>query len=555
MSKLIDGQLFCAMVIEGALSIEEKKEQANELNVFPVPDGDTGTNMSLTMASARAEMTKLQAQAPTLAKASEATASALLRGARGNSGVILSLLFRGMSKHLKKCETAKGADIALALNEGVQAAYKAVMKPAEGTILTVSRVAAQHVLELCQSNPEAECGEVLRAAIDRGNEALAETTHQNPVLEKAGVVDAGGFGFLAVLSGMYDAYNGIHRERDFKPAEPAAPTGATFSEIKDEDITFTYCTEFIAERRDKSRNVQRLRSFLDSIGDSLVVVEDDDIIKVHVHTDQPNEALAAGLKFGQLLTVKIENMRQQHSAKIVEEAAGLESSARKIAEPEKKYGFVSVAAGSGLVSVFRDLGVDEVVQGGQTMNPSTDDILHAIDAVPAEIVFVLPNNKNIIMAAEQAVPLCETKTVVIIPTKNIPQGISAMLSFDEGSELDENREAMLDAAANVRSGQVTYAARNSDFDGKKIKEGEYLSLLESKLCANGKKLDDVVKKMVREMMRKQSVSFVNIIYGEDMTEEDAQRMEKIVLKEAPEAEVTIINGGQPVYYFIISAEG
>ena len=555
MSKLIDGQLFCAMVIEGALSIEEKKEQANELNVFPVPDGDTGTNMSLTMASARAEMTKLQEQAPTLAKASEATASALLRGARGNSGVILSLLFRGMSKHLKKCETAKGSDIALALNEGVQAAYKAVMKPAEGTILTVSRVAAQHVLELCQSNPDAECGEVLRAAIDRGNEALAETTHQNPVLEKAGVVDAGGFGFLAVLSGMYDAYNGIHRERDIKPAEPSAPSGATFSDIKDEDITFTYCTEFIAERRDKSRNVQRLRSFLDSIGDSLVVVEDDDIIKVHVHTDQPNEALAAGLKFGQLLTVKIENMRQQHSAKIVEEAAGLESNARKIAEPEKKYGFVSVAAGSGLVSVFRDLGVDEVVQGGQTMNPSTDDILHAIDAVPAEIVFVLPNNKNIIMAAEQAVPLCETKTVVIIPTKNIPQGISAMLSFDESAEMDENREAMLDAAANVRSGQVTYAARNSDFDGKKIKEGEYLSLLESKLCANGRKLDDVVKKMVREMMRKQSVSFVNIIYGEDMTEEDAQRMEKIVLKEAPEAEVTIINGGQPVYYFIISAEG
>ena len=552
MSKLIDGQLFCAMVIEGALSMEEKKEEANELNVFPVPDGDTGTNMSLTMASAKNELSRLtDVDLPT---ASAKTASALLRGARGNSGVILSLLFRGMSKQLKKCKQANGQDLALALQEGVQAAYKAVMKPAEGTILTVSRVAAQHVVEMCQSNPEIGCAEVLREALRVGHEALAETTHQNPVLEKAGVVDAGGFGFLTVLEGMNDAYNGIHKERVI--AEPAAEqkSGATFSDIKDEDITFTYCTEFIAERKDKARNVQRLRSFLNSIGDSLVVVEDDDIVKVHVHTDQPNEALEAGLKFGQLLTVKIENMRQQHSAKIVEEASGLESKARQIAEPEKKYGFVSVAAGDGLVNVFHDLGVDQMVQGGQTMNPSTDDILHAIDAVPAEIVFVLPNNKNIIMAAEQAVPLCESKTVVIIPTKNIPQGISAMLSFDESMEMDENREAMLDAAANVRSGQVTYAARNSDFDGKKIKEGEYLSLLESKLCANSRKLDDAVKKMVRELCKKEC-SFVNIIYGEDMTEEDAARIEKMVRKEAPEAEVTIINGGQPVYYFIISAEG
>lgn len=552
MSKLIDGQLFCAMVIEGALSIEEKKEEANELNVFPVPDGDTGTNMSLTMASAKNELSRLtDVDLPT---ASAKTASALLRGARGNSGVILSLLFRGMSKQLKKCKQANGQDLALALQEGVQAAYKAVMKPAEGTILTVSRVAAQHVVEMCQSNPEIGCAEVLREALRVGHEALAETTHQNPVLEKAGVVDAGGFGFLTVLEGMNDAYNGIHKERAIAAPAAEQKSGATFADIKDEDITFTYCTEFIAERKDKARNVQRLRSFLNSIGDSLVVVEDDDIVKVHVHTDQPNEALEAGLKFGQLLTVKIENMRQQHSAKIVEEASGLESKARQIAEPEKKYGFVSVAAGDGLVNVFKDLGVDEMVQGGQTMNPSTDDILHAIDAVPAEIVFVLPNNKNIIMAAEQAVPLCESKTVVIIPTKNIPQGISAMLSFDESMEMDENREAMLDAAANVRSGQVTYAARNSDFDGKKIKEGEYLSLLESRLCANSRKLDDAVKKMVRELCKKEC-SFVNIIYGEDMTEEDAARIEKMVRKEAPEAEVTIINGGQPVYYFIISAEG
>lgn len=552
MSKMIDGQLFAAMIIEGALAIEEKKEQANELNVFPVPDGDTGTNMSLTMSAAKTEMSKLQT--PDLAKASKATASALLRGARGNSGVILSLLFRGMSKHLKTCTEANGSDLALALNEGVQAAYKAVMKPAEGTILTVSRVATQYALELCQSNPDIGCDAVLDAILEKGQEALAETQHQNPVLEKAGVVDAGGFGFLTVFGGMRDAYNGVKRERTVSEAAESAPAASagTFSSIRDEDITFTYCTEFIAERKDKARNVQRLRSFLGSIGDSLVVVEDDEIIKVHVHTDQPNEALAAGLKFGALLTVKIENMRQQHSAKIVEEAAGMESK-RVIAAPEKPYGFVSVAAGDGLVNIFRDLGVDEMVQGGQTMNPSTDDILHAIDAVPAETVFVLPNNKNIVMAAEQAVPLCEGKTVVIIPTKTVPQGISAMLSFDESSDIETNRACMIDAAANVRTGQVTYAARNSDFGGKKIKQGEYLSLYESKLCSNSKKLDDATKKLVREMCRTEC-SFINIIYGEDMTEEDASRVEKMFQKEAPEAEITIIPGGQPVYYFILSAE-
>lgn len=552
MSKTIDGQLFAAMIIEGSLAIEAKKEQANELNVFPVPDGDTGTNMSMTMASARAEMSKLTN--PDLATASTQTASALLRGARGNSGVILSLLFRGMSKHLKTCTEATGSDLAIAFNDGVQAAYKAVMKPAEGTILTVSRVATQHALELCQSNPELTCGEVLDAVLERGEQALAETQHQNPVLEKAGVVDAGGFGFLTVVTGMRDAYNGIHHEYEPAQTEAAAPAAnGTFSSISDEDITYTYCTEFIAERKDRSRNVQRLRSFLNSIGDSLVVVDDDDIIKVHVHTDQPNEALAAGLKFGPLLTVKIENMRQQHSAKIVEEAANL-GTKRQIAAPEKPYGFVSIAVGEGLVNVFHDLGVDKMVEGGQTMNPSTDDILHAIDAVPAETVFVLPNNKNIIMAAEQAVPLCEGKTVVIIPTKTIPQGISAMLAFDESCDMDTNRQAMVDAASNVRTGQVTYAARNSDFGGKKIKQGEYLSLLESKLCANTRKMDDAIKRLVREMTRTEC-SFVNIIYGEDMTEEDAARVEKMFAKEAPDAEVTIIPGGQPIYYFILSAEG
>ena len=544
--KLIDGLLFQSMVIEGALAIAEKKEQANELNVFPVPDGDTGTNMSLTMGSAMAEMQRLNA--PTLAKAVDATASSLLRGARGNSGVILSLLFRGMAKKLREQTEAGGRDFALALREGVEAAYKAVMKPAEGTILTVSRVSAQHAVECCQANPDLSVEEVFAAVLERGQTALQETIQQNPVLAKAGVVDAGGFGFLTILEGMHDAYRGIHRERT-ADASASSNSSADFSAISDEDITFTYCTEFIAQRKDKARNVSRLRAILNEIGDSLVVVDDDDIVKVHVHTDEPNKALEEGLKFGPLLTVKIENMREQHTAKVIE---GTEPRERVIREPEKKYGFVAVAAGDGLSSVLTDLGVDVVVKGGQTMNPSTNDILYAIDAVPAEVVFVLPNNKNIIMAAEQAVPLSD-KQVVIIPTKNIPQGISALLNFDPDGETETNTGAMKEAIEAVTAGQITYAARNSEFDGKKIKEGEYLALCEGKLCANSRKLFDAVKKLAREMVQDDS-AFATIIFGEGVSEEEAAKVEEIFRKENRDMEITVIDGGQPVYYYIISAE-
>ncbi len=544
---MITGPMFQTMLVEGALAIAEKKEQANELNVFPVPDGDTGTNMSLTMASAMEEMGRLHE--PTLAQAADKTASALLRGARGNSGVILSLLFRGMAKKLREKPEADGRDFAVALREGVDTAYKAVMKPAEGTILTVSRVAAQHALELCQADSELPVEEVSRAVIERGEKALAETTTQNPVLAKAGVVDAGGFGFLTILSGMFDAFRGIHRERTAE-AEPSR-AAADFSAIKDEDITFTYCTEFIAERRDKSRNVNRMRSILSNIGDSLVVVEDDDIIKVHVHTDQPNRALEEALKFGPLLTVKIENMREQHTAKVVEGTADAPRE-RVIAPPEKKFGFVAVAAGEGLESVFTDLGVDQMVRGGQTMNPSTDDLLHAIDAVPAETVFILPNNKNIIMAAEQAAPLSE-KEVIVLPTKNIPQGMTAMLAFDGGAETEANRSAMVEAIGGVRAGQVTYAARNSEFDGKKIKEGEFLALCEGKLTANSKRQMDVVKKLAREMVKPES-AFATIIFGEGVSEEEAAKAEDIFRKENRDLEITVIDGGQPVYYYLISVE-
>lgn len=544
--KKITGPLFQSMVAEGALAIAEQKERANELNVFPVPDGDTGTNMAMTMGAARAEVLRLAE--PTLAKAAETAASALLRGARGNSGVILSLLFRGMAKRLREHTEADGRDLALALRDGVEAAYKAVMKPAEGTILTVSRVAAQHAVECCQADPALSVEAVLDAILARGREALQETTAQNPVLAKAGVVDAGGFGLIVIFEGMRDAFLGIQTERTLE--EPREPQGAAdFGAIADEDITFTYCTEFIAQRRDKARNVGRLRAILGEMGDSLVVVEDDDIVKVHVHTDQPHRALEEGLKFGPLLTVKIENMREQHTAKVIESTEPRE---RVIRDPEKKYGFVSVAAGEGLAGVFADLGCDSVVQGGQTMNPSTSDILYAIDAVPAEVVFVLPNNKNIIMAAEQAVPLSE-KRVIVVPSKNIPQGIAALLAFDPDGEAEPNLRAMEDALAAVTAGQITYAARNSEFDGKKIKEGEYLALCEGKLCANSKKPLDAAKKLAREMVKDDS-SFATIIFGEGVSEEDAAKVEELFRKENHDLEITVIDGGQPVYYYIISVE-
>lgn len=544
----ITGPLFQQMVIEGALAIAEKKEAANELNVFPVPDGDTGTNMYMTMHAAQEEMERLTD--PTLEKAVEQTASALLRSARGNSGVILSLLFRGIAKKLREKESADGCDLALALREGVDTAYKAVMKPAEGTILTVTRVAAQYAVELCQAEPDLPVENVLSAILERGQIALGETTHQNPVLEKAGVVDAGAFGLLAILSGMFDAFRGIHRERQVT-AEFSGLSSADFSAISDEDITFTYCTEFIAERKDKARNIGRMRTLLSEIGDSLVVVEDDDIVKVHVHTDQPNKVLEEGLKFGPLLTVKIENMRQQHTAKVIEGTVA--PTERVICPPEKKYGFVCVSAGEGLHTVFSDLGCDEIVQGGQTMNPSTEDILRAIDRTPAEIVYVFPNNKNIIMAAEQAAALCTDKQVIVMSSSNIPQGISALLAFDPEAEVNENTPAMQTAMEGVRAGQITYAARNSEFDGKKIKEGEYLALCDGKLTANSKRPHEVLKKLIRELVSPES-AFATIIFGEGIDEEDAAKVEELFRKENRDLEITVINGGQPVYYYILSVE-
>ena len=546
---MISGKILRDAIISGANNINNQRSRVDELNVFPVPDGDTGTNMGMTVGASVRELEALD-DSCTVGEASKTAASAMLRGARGNSGVILSLLFRGMAKKLRETEAANGRDLALALREGVDTAYKAVMKPAEGTILTVSRVAAQHAVELCQAEPTLTAEQVLAAILEQGHTALEETVHQNPVLEKAGVVDAGGFGFITIFEGMLDALRGIHKERAVA-AEPTKST-ADFAAINDEDITFTYCTEFIASRKDKARNVARLRSILNEIGDSLVVVEDDDIVKVHVHTDQPNKALEEGLKFGPLLTVKIENMREQHTAKVIEGTADAPKE-RVIVPAEKKFGFVAVAAGEGLKTLFTDLGADVVVQGGQTMNPSTDDILHAVDAVPAEIVFVLPNNKNIIMAAEQAQKLAD-RQVVVLPTRTVPMGITALLNFDPSVNAETNTINMMAAADKVSTGLITYAARDSEYDGKRIRKGEIMALENGKIVSTSTDITKATYRLARNMCKKDS-SFVTIISGCDVSDEDAEKVTEIVKAKCPNhVEVSHIRGGQPVYYYMISVE-
>ena len=470
---MIQGKVLRDAIISASNCLSKAKQSVDELNIFPVPDGDTGTNMSMTIAAAARELSRLSD--PTVSEAADTASSALLRGARGNSGVILSLLFRGFSKGLKGKEEASGADMANALTLGVEAAYKAVMKPTEGTILTVAREGAEKGREAAASDPSPE--NVWEAICAEAEASLQRTPELLPVLKKAGVVDAGGQGLCIILRAMQDVFNG-------GPIAAGDSETSTASNVKavsaagsfDADITFTYCTEFIVAReKGNTREPLRLRAYLESIGDCVVVVDDDDIIKVHVHTNDPGKALQEGLLYGQFETVKIENMRIQHAnAGWVEEAAG-ETAALPRVDPENPYGFVAVAAGEGLASLFRDLGCDQVVSGGQTMNPSTDDILNAIQATPAKVVYVLPNNKNIILAAEQAVPLAD-RTVHVLPTRTIPQGISAMLSFDPDAEVETNLIDMMKAADNVSTGSITFAARDSDFGGHAIKEGEILAL-------------------------------------------------------------------------------
>ena len=558
MIKTIDGAAFSRMMLSAAAEIDLNKQKVNELNVFPVPDGDTGTNMSMTLSAASTELRK--ADGITLTKAADKTASALLRGARGNSGVILSLLFRGFAKAVRDKTTMDGADLAMALDFGVAAAYKAVMKPAEGTILTVSRLAADRAMAASAEKNSVEY--VIEQAIAQGEETLRQTVDMNPVLKKAGVVDAGGKGFLLILGGMLSALRGEERP---ELTEENAQEKADFAMLNEEDITFTFDTVFIV--RKSGRSIEPFRRFLDGIGDSLVIGEDDEAFKVHVHTDIPGEALTEAQKYGTLELAKIENMRtqaQQLAAggkaqstddleAIEQELEAAEHENAGEAEPEKDFGFLAVCAGEGLANVFTDLGADGVISGGQTMNPSTESILKEIKKVPAHTVFVLPNNKNIIMAAQQCIGLTE-KTVVVIPTASIPQGVSAMMAVDpDMSDADAIAKAMTDAAQCVSTAQITYAARNSDFDGFDIHEGDYLALLDGKLLGTDRDVSALLDGLSDEAASREA-EFITVFYGEDVNEEDAHKACDAFTRKCPDAEVNLICGGQPVYYYIISIE-
>ncbi len=551
---MINGDTLRDAYISGANNITNNKQAIDELNVFPVPDGDTGTNMSMTINNAVTELARLKGEG--VGKVAATAASAFLRGARGNSGVILSLLFRGFSKGLKEKNEMGAAEFVTSLGLGVEAAYKAVMKPTEGTILTVARVAHEKA-KACESD---DFLTVFDVALEGAKEALASTPEILPVLKKAGVVDAGGQGFVTVLEGMRSVFaDGVVIQSASAPQKPAAKKENYNAAAEFEgEITFTYCTEFIVKKSGEC-DPNLLRAYLETIGDSCVVVDDDSIIKVHVHTDHPGKAIEKGLTFGSLINMKIENMREQH-----EQAKNDNESTKEVitdkkgetyspVKKEKEYGFVSVCVGEGLEELFTQLGVDNLVSGGQTMNPSTDDILKAIELTPANTVFVLPNNKNIIMAAEMAVPL-STRKVVVLHTKTVPMGISAMLAFDPDVDSDANAIAMSSAADAVATGQITFAARDSNFGGFKIKEGDILAMENGKLTFTDNDFINAATRLTRSMVKKDT-SFVTLIYGNNVTEQQAETVKaKLEEKLDSEIEISIVNGGQPIYYFIISVE-
>ncbi len=558
---MLDGNILRDAIISAANNLSNNRKRVDDLNVFPVPDGDTGTNMSMTLSNAVRELEKTQNA--TAGEVAKINASALLRGARGNSGVITSLLFRGFSKGIAKDEFVTAQNLAAAFKLGVEAAYKAVMKPTEGTILTVARVASEKAEEALNAGSD-EIG-VFEAAIGGAKVALENTPELLPALKKAGVVDAGGQGFVLILEGMLSVFkgNGIiasanNSEEKSEPAEQNLSAAGSF----ETEITFTYCTEFIVNRSaDCPKKPEELRAYLESIGDCVVVVDDEEIIKVHVHTDHPGNAIENGLTFGQLVHLKIENMRDQHErakhdAESFKKKPTTSSDLSQKIEPvevTKPVGFVSVCAGDGIAELFKDLGVDTVVSGGQTMNPSTDDILKAIESTPAETVFVLPNNKNIIMAAEQTVPI-STRKVFVLHTRTIPQGVTAMLNYDESAESETNAIEMMKAAEKIATGQITFAARDSDFDGHKIKKGELLALANGKVSFTDTVLDKAAVRLIRQLMNKNS-EFITVMYGEDVTEEQAEVLEAILNEKfGSKTEITFINGGQPIYYLIISVE-
>ncbi|MDD6825419.1 MAG: DAK2 domain-containing protein [Oscillospiraceae bacterium] len=545
---MISGKLFRDAVINAAVCIEEQRKQIDELNVYPVPDGDTGTNMSMTINSARDELLLLDDNV-SVSRVADTAASAMLRGARGNSGVILSIIFRGFSKGFKDLEEAGCSHMANALELGADAAYKAVMTPTEGTILTVVRAAAQTAQKAHNSTNELTL--FWRTVCESAEAALKKTPEMLPVLKKSGVVDAGGKGLTIIFRAMLDVFGGM-KISSF--SSDSSEPSSDFSEVDEEtDIKFTYCTECIITKSPDSRDPATLRAYLETVGDCVLVVDDDEIIKVHVHTNNPGKVIEKALEYGYINLPKIENMKLQHDGKKKEQK---KSSKRKEVQktvPEKKFGFVAVAAGHGLEAMFKDLGADVVVTGGQTMNPSTEDILDAIYQTPAETVFILPNNKNIIMASEQAVKFAD-RGVCVLQTRTIPQGIAAMLAFDESADISENRINMTRAFERVSTGLVTFAARDTEFDGKHIKKGEILALENNSLAYADKDINKIVLKLVKKLV-KSDTSYVTLIYGSDVTDENAEKMQKLLSQKLNDRiEVMLVNGGQPVYYYIISVE-
>lgn len=548
---MITGLMFKNGIISAANNISNSRQAVDALNIFPVPDGDTGTNMSMTINAAAADIAAMPENS-SLGEVSKRTASALLRGARGNSGVILSLIFRGMSKAFKGLDEAGSKDVAKAFRMGCDAAYKAVMKPTEGTILTVVRKAAEAAEEIADIQDEPL--EVCFAALQAAKQALAKTPEQLPVLKKAGVVDAGGQGLVLIFEGIQSVFenNAIVQPIDGEKKEEKQSDKSTVA-AADEEIKFGYCSEFLIEKEKSAgeKDPLKLRAYLESIGDCVVVVDDNDIIKVHVHSNCPGDVIQSALKYGQLINIKIDNMRYQHR----NADEGKKADEAKIAEPENEYGFVAVCAGEGLQGLFTDLGADVVVSGGQTMNPSTDNILNAINQTPAKTVFVLPNNKNIIMAAQQAVPLAKDRTVIVLQTKTIPQGISAMLSFDETQDAQANEEAMTEAAGAVETGQVTFAARDSEVDGKPIKQGQMMGMANGAIKFIGDDKEQIAFETAESMIDTSVHSLVTIIFGEGADESGAQVVEqKLNEKFGSDIEISIVDGGQPVYYYIISVE-
>lgn len=545
----LTGKLFRDAVISGANNIANNRAAVDELNVFPVPDGDTGTNMSMTIGNALPEL-KAAGDGISAGDAAKLTASAMLRGARGNSGVILSLIFRGLSKGLAGQAEADAKMLSDAFKLGVDAAYKSVMKPTEGTILTVVREAWENTKDLAQEGGDA--AEFLAKFIEEGEKSLANTPELLPALKKAGVVDAGGKGLLVILSGMQQVISGggmIRSEEETKPSAPAAVAAAVAAQ---EDIKFAYCTEFIVNKKPGAKDATALRAFLETIGDCVVVVDDDDIIKVHVHSNHPGKAIEEGIKFGELTKMKIENMREQHH-NIIKADEAVQKNRKVPVKPEKDFGFVAVAAGAGIEALFRDLGADSVVRGGQTMNPSTEDILEAIGQTPANNVFVLPNNKNIIMAAEQAVSLAD-RNVCVLQSRSIPQGITALMNFDPGADFVTNRSNMTDALDRVQSGQITFAVRDSEYDGHKIKQGEILAMDNGKIVFTEKDVTKALVKLTKRLVNSSS-SFITVMYGSDVSDEAANAAyEQLRARISDSIDINLVNGGQPVYYYIISVE-